>query len=189
MAQITVNDLKRGGIFEKEGAPYLVMDITMSTPSARGANMLIKIKSRNLLTGQVLDMTFRGGDTVAEPDFERRSGQFLYQNGDEFVFMDLETYDQYTLPEEKIGDRKPFLMDGLEVVLHVFNGNVVNIDLPLSVEQKIVECDPVIKGATASAQGKNAVTETGLVIQVPSYMKEGEIVKIDTRQKRYISRA
>ncbi|MGA1870735.1 MAG: elongation factor P [bacterium] len=189
MGQITVNDLKKGGLMEKEGTPYAVVEITMNTPSARGANMLIKIKGRNLLTGQVLDMTFKGGDMVNEPDFEKRAGQFLYQNGDEFIFMDLDTYDQYTILEERIGDRKPFLMDGLEVVLHIFKGEVVNFDLPLTVEQEIVECDPVIKGATATAQTKTATTETGLVLQVPPYMKEGERIKIDTRQRRYISRA
>ena len=188
MSQIIVNDLKKGGLFQKDGTPYEVMEISMSTPSARGANMLIKIKGRNLLTGQVLDMSFRGGDVVDEPDFERKSGQFLYQNGEEFVFMDLNTYDQYTFNEELIGDRKPFLMEGLEVVRHIFNGEPVNIDLPITVEQRIVECAPAIKGATAAAQTKSAVTETGLVIQVPLYMKEGEMVKIDTRQKRYISR-
>ncbi|MGA1823082.1 MAG: elongation factor P [bacterium] len=189
MGQITVNDLKKGGLMEKEGTPYAVLEITMNTPSARGANMLIKIKGRNLLTGQVLDMTFKGGDMVNEPDFEKRSGQFLYQNGEEFIFMDLGTYDQYTILEERIGDRKPFLMDGLEVVLHIYKGEVVNFDLPLSVEQTIVECDPIVKGATATAQTKTATTETGLVLQVPPYMKEGERIKIDTRQRRYISRA
>ncbi len=188
MAQLIVNDLKRGQLFQKDGAPYEVMDITMSTPSARGANMLVRIKGRNLLTGQVLDMSFKGGDTLDEPNFERRAGQFLYQNGDEFIFMDLETYDQYTFTETQMEDKKFFLKEGLEIFLHIFEGNPVNVDLPLTVEQEIVECDPVVKGATATAQTKRGVTETGLVIQVPSYMKEGERVKIDTRQKRYISR-
>jgi len=189
MAQIIVNDLKRGGIFQIDGTPYSVMDITKQTPSARGANMLIKIKAKNLLTGQVMDMTFKGGDMVDEPDFDRRSGQFLYQNGEEYVFMDLETYEQHTLHEEQIGDRSFFLVEGLEVILHIFNGHVVNMDLPLTVEQEIVECEPVLKGSTAAAQSKAAVTETGLVLQVPSYMKEGERIKIDTRERRYISRA
>jgi elongation factor P len=188
MAQIVVNNLKKGEFFQKDGTPYEVMEISMNTPSARGANMLIKIKGRNLLTEQVLDMTFKGGDAVNEANFERRTGQFLYRSGEEFVFMDLTTYDQHALPEDLIGDRKFFLEDGLELIMHVFNGNLVNIELPLTVEQKIVECDPVIKGATATAQTKTAVTETGLVIQVPPYMKEGEWIKIDTRQKRYISR-
>jgi elongation factor P len=188
MAQIIVNDLKRGEVFQKDDTPYIIIDITKQTPSARGANMLIKIKGKNLLTSQIMDMTFKGGDTVDEPDFERRSGQFLYQNNEEFVFMDLESYEQHTLHEEQIGDRKPFLMEGLEVVLHIFNGHVINIDLPLTVEQTIVECEPVLRGSTATAQTKSAVTETGLVVQVPAYMKDGERIKIDTREKRYISR-
>ena len=189
MAQIIVNDLKRGDVFQKDSIPYIVIDITKQTPSARGANMLIKIKGRNLLTGQVIDMTFKGGDTLDQPDFERRPGQFLYQNNEEFVFMDMESYEQHILHEDQIGDRKPFLMEGLDVVLHIFNGHVINIDLPITVEQTIVECEPVLKASTAAAQTKSAVTETGLVIQVPSYMKEGERIKIDTREKRYISRA
>jgi elongation factor P len=101
----------------------------------------------------------------------------------------MESYEQHTLHEEQIEDRKPFLMEGLEVILHIFNGHVINIDLPVTVEQTIVECEPVLKGSTASAQTKSAVTETGLVLQVPAYMKEGEHIKIDTREKRYISRA
>lgn len=188
MAQLIVNNLKRGDLFQKNGSPYLVMDISMNTPSARGANMMVKIKGKNLLTDQTLDMSFKGGDTVNEPDFEKRSGQFLYENAQEYIFMDLATYEQYTLEEEKIGDKRFFLIEGLNIILHLFNENVVNIELPLSVEQTIVECEPAIKGATVSAKGKNAVTETGLVINVPSYMKEGEKIKIDTRQKRYISR-
>ena len=189
MAQMIVNDLKRGGVFQVDETPYMILDIAKQTPSARGANMLIKIKGKNLLTGQVMDMTFKGGDMVDEPDFDRRSGQFLYQNGEAYVFMDLETYEQHTLHEEQIGERKPFLIEGLEVILHIFNGNVVNMDLPLTVEQEIVECEPVLRGSTAAAQSKSAVTETGLVLQVPSYMKEGERIKIDTREKRYVSRA
>lgn len=189
MAKIVVNDLKRGGYFQKDGVPFEVLEITMHTPSARGANMMIKIKGKNTLTNQVLDMTFKGGDMVDEADFERRSGQFLYSNGEEYVFMDLNTYDQYTLHAELIDERYLFLIDGINVILYIFKGNLVNIELPLVVEQKIVECEPVIKGGTAAAQPKTAVTETGLTIQVPSYMKEGEIVKIDTIEKRYISRA
>jgi elongation factor P len=102
--------------------------------------------------------------------------------------MDKETYDQFPLSGEIIGDRKLLLMDGMDIVLHIYNGNVVNIALPLVVEQTITECDPVIKGATAQAQTKTAKTETGLTIQVPAYMKEGEKIKIDTRDFRYISR-
>ncbi len=189
MAKIIVNDLKRGEFFQKDSTPFEVLDLSIHTPSARGANMMIRIKCKNLLTGQVLDMNFKGGDTLDEPDFLRRSGQFLYQTGEEFVFMDLESYEQYTLQAEQIGDRNVFLTEGIDVVLHIFKGNLINIDLPLVVEQKIIECEPPIKGGTAAAQTKTAITENGLVIQVPSYMKEGEIVKIDTRQKRYISRA
>ncbi|MEW6378309.1 MAG: elongation factor P [bacterium] len=186
---IVVNDLKRGEIFQIDDAPFEVLDLAFQTPSARGANMFVKVKCRNLLTGQVFDKSFRGGDKVEQPDFERRSGQFLYADGRDFVFMDKETYDQVSLSEETIGDRKLFLMDGLDVILHIYKGNVVNVDLPQVVEQTIVECDPVIKGATAQAQSKTARTETGLTLQVPSYMKEGERIKIDTRDVRYISRA
>jgi len=189
MSVMIVNDLKRGEIFQVDDAPFEVLDLALQTPSARGANMFVKIRCRNLLTGQVFDKSFRGGDKVDQPDFERRNGQFLYMDGKDFVFMDKGTYDQFTLSEETIGDRSLLLMDGMDVTLHMFKGNAVNIALPLVVEQTITECDPVIKGATAQAQGKTAKTETGLTLQVPSYMKEGEKIKIDTRDVRYISRA
>ena len=188
MAVMMVNDLKRGDIFQIDNAPFEVMEISLQTPSARGANMFVKIKCRNLLTGQAFDKSFRGGDKVEQPDFERRSGQFLYVDGHDFFFMDKETYDQFPLSDEIIGERKLLLMDGMDIVLHIYKGNVVNIDLPLVVEQTIAECGPVIKGATAQAQSKTATTETGLTLQVPSYMKEGEKIKIDTRNVRYISR-
>lgn len=186
---MTSNDLKRGQVILLESAPCLVLDISSQSPSARGGSTLIKTKYRNLLTGQVLEKTFKAGDRVDAADFEKRKGQFLYADGDSGVFMDLENYEQYELNDEMYGPVKGFLLDGTEVVLGVFEGQVVSVDPPMIVELLVTETAPAIKNATAQAQTKEAILETGLKIQVPSYLETGEKVKIDTREGKFVSRA
>jgi elongation factor P len=141
------------------------------------------------LTGQVLEKTFKAGDRVDEADFEKRKGQFLYADGENGVFMDLENYEQYELGDDLYGPVKGFLLDGTEVVLGVYEGQVVSVEPPMNVELVVTETDPVIKNATAQAQSKDAILETGLKIQVPPYLETGEKVKVDTREGRFVSRA
>jgi elongation factor P len=186
---MTSNDLKRGLVFLLEAAPCLVLDVSSQSPSARGGSTLIKTKYRNLLTGQVLEKTFKAGDRVDEADFEKRKGQFLYADGDNGVFMDLESYEQYELGDDMYGPVKGFLLDGTEVVMGVFEGQVVSIEPPMIVELQVTETAPAIKNATAQAQTKEAVLETGLRLQVPSYLESNERVKVDTREGRFVSRA
>jgi elongation factor P len=164
---ITTSDFKRGIVIQIEGAPCLIIDVTFQSPSARGANTMVKTRYRNLITGQVLDKTFRSGDKLEEADFERHKGQFLYADGGRGVFMDLETYEQFEQDAEGFGPIAPFLLDGAEVQLGLFQGRLVNIDLPLTVELEVVETAPVLKNATATAQTKEAVMQTGLKLQVP----------------------
>jgi elongation factor P len=186
---MTSNDLKRGLVFLLDNAPCLVLDISSQSPSARGGNTLIKTKYRNLLTGQVLEKTFKAGDRVDDADFEKRKGQFLYADGDNGVFMDLESYEQYELGDDMYGPVKGFLLDGTEVIMGVFEGQVVSIEPPMNVELLVTETAPAIKNATAQAQTKEAVLETGLRLQVPSYLETDERVKVDTREGRFVSRA
>jgi len=186
---MTSNDLKRGLVFLLDNAPCLVLDISSQSPSARGGNTLIKTKYRNLLTGQVLEKTFKAGDRVDDADFEKRKGQFLYADGDNGVFMDLESYEQYELGDDMYGPVKGFLLEGTEVIMGVFEGQVVSIEPPMNVELLVTETAPAIKNATAQAQTKEAVLETGLRLQVPSYLETDERVKVDTREGRFVSRA
>ncbi len=186
---ITTSDFKRGLVIQVDGAPCLIIDVTFQSPSARGANTMVKTRFRNLITGQVLDKTFRSGDKVDEADFERHKGQFLYADGDRGVFMDLETYEQFEQDAETFEPIAPYLLEGTEVQLGLFQGRMVNVDLPMTVELTVDETAPVLKNATATAQTKEAVLETGLKIQVPPYLEVGDRVKVDTRDGRFISRA
>ena len=186
---MTSNDLKRGQVILLDSSPCLVLEVSSQSPSARGGSTLIKTKYRNLLTGQVLEKAFKAGDRVDAADFEKRKGQFLYADGDNGVFMDLESYEQYELGEEMYGPVKGYLLDGTEVVIGVFEGQVVSVEPPMNVELLVVETAPAIRNATAQAQTKEATLETGLKIQVPAYLETDEKVKVDTRDGRFISRA
>lgn len=186
---IITSDFKRGLVIQVDGAPCLIIDVTFQSPSARGANTMVKTRYRNLITGQVLDKTFRSGDKVDEADFERHKGQFLYADGDRGVFMDLESYEQFELDAEGFALLAPYLLEGTDVQLGIFQDRMVNVDLPMTVELVVSETAPVLKNATATAQTKEALLETGLRIQVPPYLEAGDRVKVDTRDGRFISRA
>ena len=186
---MTTADLKRGLVILIDNAPCIVLDVTSQSPSARGGSTLVKTKYRNMLTGQVLEKNFKGGERVDEADFERRKGQFLYANGEEGVFMDLQSFEQYELGEELFGPVKGYLLEGLELQLGIFQENVISIELPMVVELTVTDTAPAIKNATATAQTKEAILETGLAIQVPGYLESGKLIKVDTRDGRFISRA
>ncbi len=186
---LTTADFKRGLVIQLDSSPCLILDLTTQSPSARGGNTLVKTKYRNLLTGQVLEKTFKAGDKVDEADFERRKGQFLYASGDGGVFMDQENYEQYELGEELFEPVQGYLLEGASVQLGVFQGRVVMVDPPMIVELTVTETPPAIKHATATAQTKEALLETGLRIQVPGYLEAGETIKVDTRECRFVSRA
>jgi len=185
----TTNDFKKGLVIQIDGAPCLLVDVTFQSPTARGSNTMVKTKYRNLITAQVLEKTFRSGDKVEEADFERHKGQFLYADGGRGIFMDLETYEQFEMEEDNFESIAPFLLDGTEVQLGIFQERMVNVDLPLTVELNVTETAPAMKNATATAQTKEAVLETGLRLQVPPYLETGEKIKVDTRDGRFISRA
>jgi elongation factor P len=187
---LTASDFRRGLRIEIDGEPYTILDVHFQTPSARGASTLVKMRARNLRTGAVLDRTFRSSDTVAEPHLALRQVQYLYEDAEGYHFMDTESYDQFALTKDDLGDAALYLLDGMSGIRSVvFNDNVISIDLPQSVRLRIIQTDPALKGATAQAQTKPATLETGLVVQVPSYLETGEAVQIDTREGRFISRA
>ncbi len=187
---ITAGDFKRNLRIELEGDPYLILDVRFQSPSARGASTLVKAKMRNLRTQNVFDRSFKTSDRVEEPQLELRAVQFLYGDDEGFHFMDTESYEQFALNSEEIGDVSGYLTDGLAGIRSVvFNGKVISIDLPQTVSLRILETDPSVKGATAQAQTKPAKLETGLTVQVPAYMERDEVIQVDTRDGRCLGRA
>jgi elongation factor P len=186
---ITTADFKKGLVIQLESAPCVLLDVSQHSPTARGGNTLIKFKYRNLLTKQVLEKTLKAGDKVDEADFEKKKGQFLYPQDDGGIFMDLESYEQYELNAEMFEPVQGFLLEGAEVMLGVFEGQVVSIEPPMTVELTVSETAPAIRNATATAQTKEAILETGYRLQVPGYLESGEKIKVDTREGRFVSRA
>jgi elongation factor P len=186
---VNVTEIARGDILEIDGDPWQATEVTSQTPSARGASLLVKAKVKNLRTGQSLAKTWRGGETVTTAEVDQRAAQFLYRQGEDFVFMDLGSYDQITLDADHVGEAAGFLLENLEVRTIVFQDRVIALNLPLTVDLTIEETNPAIKGATAQAQLKPAKMETGLTVMVPSYVESGERIRVDTRDGRFVERA
>jgi elongation factor P len=183
-------DIKTGSIMVYNGAPCMIESITVQSPSARGAATFYKYRARNLITKQKVDITLRGGESLDEADFRRRPVKFMYSDATHLHFLDQEDYNQYPLPKEDLGEEIKFLtedLDGIQAL--IYNDECVGIQLPVVVLLKVVQCDPGIKGASATARTKPATLETGLVVQVPEYLSQGETVKVDTRTGEYLSRA
>lgn len=186
---IEVSNFKRGQCIVYKDAPVIIVEVTFSTPTARGASTIAKTKMRNLVTGQLLSDSIRTGDKYEEVDLERRDISFLYADGSAWHFMDTESFDQFELSAEELGDSIQYLKDGLEGMQALrIDGRVVSIELPNTVDLEVTETDPSIKGATAKAQLKRAVLETGLEVQVPPYLNAGELVRIDTRDGHFVER-
>ena len=186
---VNVTELKRGDILELDGDPWQLSEVQSQTPSARGAATLVKAKARNLRTGQNLAKSWRGGETVTLAEVDTRNAQFLYRQGDEFHFMDLGSYEQFTLGPEQVGDAAGFLLENLEVRTTIFRERPIALTLPLTVDLAITDTAPSIKGATAQAQLKPATVETGIQVLVPSYIESGERIRVDTRDGRFVERA
>ena len=186
---IEVSHFKKGVCIEYKGAPMMIVDVTFTTPTARGANTIAKTKLRNLLTGQLLNESIRSGDKYPEVDREVRPVQYLYSDGTRWHFMDVESYEQFDLGADELGTAVGYLVDGIEGLRSVVvQGRIVDVQLPNTVDLAVTEADPTIKGATAQAQLKKAVVETGIEVQVPPYITQGERIRIDTRDGHFVER-
>ena len=183
-------DIKRGHILNFNGAPCIIETINVQSPSARGAATFYKYRARNLITKQKVDISLRGGESIDEADFQRRPVKFMYSDPEAMHFLDDGNYEQYSLPRDDLAEEMKYLTENLEgVQALIYNDQCVGIQLPLTVELTIVGCDPSIKGASATSRSKPATLQTGLVVQVPEYLAEGERIKVDTRSGEYLSRA
>jgi len=186
---IDTSQLKKGVCLVFKGAPMIVQHVATSTPTARGGNTISKTRLRNLITGQILNESFRGGEKFEEADMEHHDCGFMYSDGTDWHFIDNETFEQFSFSSEALGDDALYLKDGMDnLQAMVIDGQVVSIKLPLSVDLVVTECDPAIKGATAKAQLKGAKCETGLEVQVPPYLNSGELIRVDTRDGHFIER-
>lgn len=184
---INVNDFKTGLTIEVDGEIYTVLDFQHVKPGKGAA--FVRSRLRNLRNGNIVDKTFRAGETVGRAHVENRPAQYLYNSGDEYTFMDTETFDQFTLTSDQLEWERNFLKENMIVNILSYQGEIIGISLPNSVELKVVETEPGVKGNTATNATKNAKLETGFNVQVPLFINEGDVLLIDTRDGRYISRA
>ncbi len=184
------SEFKRGILVEIDKAPCLIEQVTVQTPSARGASTLYKLRVKNLKTGQRLDKTYRSGDSLPEPNFEKRPVQYLYQDGASYYFMDLKDYNQFSLPAEKIDEVAGYLHDKLEGILSlVYNEEVIAIEIPASVDLEVEDCPPPGTSKSATPRPKEARLKTGKIVLVPDYIVSGEVVRVDTRTGEFVSRS
>lgn len=183
-------EIKRKMFFEYEGAPYHALDVEVSRPTARGGQTLVRIKMRNLVTRAVFDRTFKAGEKFEEPDLVVVDAAYLYADGTGLNFMDQETFETLTLRPELLGDDRFLLVDNLVVQVQKFNGNPIGVQFPPHVVMKVTATESGVRGNTASGSvTKTATLESGLQIQVPLFIKEGEKVKVHTETREFAGRA
>jgi len=184
---ISSNDFKTGLTIEVDGDIYQVVEFQHVKPGKGSAFVRTKIK--NLRTGAVIERKFNAGEKVAKARLDRREMQYLYKDGDQFVVMDNESYEQFTLNEAQIGDNVKWLKENMELAVLFYNNEVIGVDLPNTVELKVIETEPGVRGDTATGGSKAAVVETGATVQVPFFVNVGDVLIIDTRTGTYVSRA
>lgn len=183
-------ELKKGDIVGINGQPYALEDLKVSTPSARGAASIYRFRFRNLLTKNKYDAAVKGDEPYDDFDLERRDVQYLYREGALYTFMDAETYEQFSLPRDRIEGQLPYLAEEMEgITALVSDGRAIAIALPQKVALTIASCDPVMKGATVTSRSKPAVCTTGLTVMVPEYIEQGEEIIVDTATGAFVSRA
>jgi len=183
---IDVNELRKGTTFEYDGNLYKVLDYHHHKPG-RG-NATIKVKTFNLRTGTNLEMTFTSGDRVQDVRLDFHNVQYLYNDGQFYHFMDLETYEQPAISIEMIGDTSNYLKEGMEVKLTFYEGEPIDIELPLTVDLEVAEAELAVRGDTATGVTKKVVTETGLQVQVPNFVEVGDVIRVNTNDSSYITR-
>lgn len=182
----STTDFRRGLKIELDGIPYEIVEFQHFKPGKGGA--MVRTKLRNILNGRTNDNTFRAGEKVGRPDLEQRDMQFLYREGEDLVFMDMVTYEQLHLAASFTGGKSEFLKDAQECRVLLYNGEAIDIEIPLSLALSVTSTEPGAKGDTVSNVTKAATLETGVVVQVPLFVNEGDRIKIDTRTREYLGR-
>jgi elongation factor P len=183
---LSITNLKKGTIFQWEGEPYRVVEYSQKVMGRGGSIVNVRIKS--LVDGKVLEKTFKGNEQLDSADVTNRPVQYLYNDGNEFYFMDTDSYEQFTLPADNMEDKSGFIKEGDQVTAQLFDGRVINIELPKNVPLKVTYSENAVKGDTSSAITKNATLETGITIKVPAFIKQGDLVSVDTTTGAYRER-
>jgi elongation factor P len=183
---IDTGDIKKGVIIELDGQLLKVLDWT-HIKMARGSAQ-VRMKLQDVRRGDIVERTFQAGARWPRARVEQRKVQYLYGDGDAFHFMDNETYDQFAVSAKQIGEDARFLKEGTEVLVSMYESEVLGVDLPVSVDLRVTQTDPGFAGNTATGAKKNATLETGLVVQVPLFVNEGDLLRIDTRTGDYMTR-
>ncbi|KAE8728120.1 Elongation factor P [Hibiscus syriacus] len=184
---LTSNDIKVGTNLEVDGAPWKVLEFLHVKPGKGAA--FVRTKMRNYITGNTVEKTFRAGSTIEEADVFKEQKQYTYKDGSQYVFMDLTTFEEIRLSEAEVGDKTKWLKEGMDCYLLFWDGKVIDFELPITVQLKVVDVDPGLKGDTASGGSKPATLDTGAVVNVPLFVNIGEEILVDTRTGTYMSRA
>ena len=187
---MNAKEIKRGEVIVYNGAPCIIEGVNVQSPSARGAATLYKFRARNLVTKNKVDITLKGTESLDPADFQRREVKYLYSNPDECIFMDNMDYNQYSVKKTDITEEMQYITEALEGIRAlIYNDECVGIEIPTAVSLKVTKCDPAARGNSATSRFKPATMETGLEIQVPEYLDEGEFVRVDTRTGDFLGRA
>ena len=184
---LSITDLKKGTVFQLESIPYKVVDYNQKVMGRGGSIVNVRIKS--LLDGRVLEKTFKGNEQLDSADVSSQNVSYLYSNDNKFYFMDSVRYEQFELPADVVGDQAGYLKEGDLVIAQFFGGQVINIELPKNVPLKVTYTEDVVRGDTTSNVLKDATLETGITIKVPSFIKQNDIIKVDTRTGSYLERS
>ena len=183
---IDTSEFKKGMKIEIDGEPFEILDFQHVKPGKGSA--FVRTTIRSLLTGRTLEPTMKSGDKVGKPDIEDKDMQYLYKEGADYYFMDTRNYEQTFISEKVLGEQKNFLKENINASILFYNGKAIGVSLPNSVDLKVVKCDPGIRGDTVSGALKPAELETGYSVNVPLFINEGDVLKIDTRDGKYLTR-
>ena len=183
---IDVNELRKGVTFELDGNLYKVLDYSHNKTGRGNAN--IKVKARNLLTGANIERTFSSGQSVQDVSLDFNNVSYLYKDGDSYIFMDNQTFEQPSISEEALGESAGYLKEGMEVKITFYKDKPIDVELPTSVDLKVVDAEMAIRGDTATGVTKKVTTETGVTVQCPNFVNVGDTIRVDTRTGEYITR-
>jgi elongation factor P len=184
--QLNITELKKGTLIQLSGTPYKILDYNQKVMGRGGSIVNVRIKS--LIDGKVLDKTFKGNEQLEGADVTNRNVQYLYNDGSYFYFMDENTFDQFDIASDIIGDQAGYLKEGDKVQAQMFNSLVINVELPKNIPLKVIYSEHAVKGDTTSNVLKNAELETGISVKVPLFIKTGDIIRVDTRTGTYLDR-
>ena len=179
-------DLKKGTVCQIDGKPYRVVEYSQKVMGRGGS--IVNVKLKNLIDGSVIPKTFKGQERIEMAEVSNKTVQYLYNDGSNFFFMDPESFEQFELPADNVDNASNFLKEGDELTLQFFDGKVINVELPKNLYLKVTYTEDVVKGDTTSSVMKDATMETGLVVKVPAFIKQGDIISVDTSTGEYRER-